>query len=128
MNILRTKKLRKISLNNTRLLTSKSNKDNNSNSKSLVTYGSNLGSTLGMSRLPNNLRSLIYLTSPIYSITVGPLLSDGWLEKYSSNSNARFRFKQSIDKCLYVLTSYFHLSHYCSSLPYIKVSKYNKLY
>jgi hypothetical protein len=119
LKIFLTKNFSKISLNNTRLLLSKTYKDYNSNSRSLVIYGSNLGSTLGMTRLPNNLRNLIYLTSLNYSIIEGHLLSDGWLEKYSSNSNTSFRFKQSIDKSLYVLTSYFYLSHYCSRIPYI---------
>lgn len=73
-----------------------------------------------MSRLPNNfISNLIFLTSLSYSIIVGHLLSDGWLEKFSPNSNTRFRFKQSLEKSLYVLTSFFHLSHYCSRLPYM---------
>ena len=108
-----------IILNNTRFLSSQVYKDYNSNSRSLVIYGSNLGSTLGMTRFLKNLRNLIYLPSWNYSIIVGHLLSDGWLEKYSLNSNTRFKFKQSMDRDLYVLTSYFSLSHYCSRLPYI---------
>ena len=119
MKIFWAKNLSIIILNNTRFLSSQVYKDYNSNSRSLVIYGSNLGSTLGMTRFLKNLRNLIYLPSWNYSIIVGHLLSDGWLEKFSPNSNTRFRFKQSLEKSLYVLTSFFHLSHYCSRLPYI---------
>ena len=48
---------------------------------------------------------------------VGKLLSDGWLEKYSKNSNVRFRFKQSIKQTNYVIHSFMILSHYSSNIP-----------
>lgn len=50
-------------------------------------------------------------------------MSDGWLEKYSSVSNTRFRFKQSITRADYVIHSFMTLSHYCSSLPNIVKSE-----
>ena len=91
----------------------------NNNCKNLVIYGSNLGSILDMGRFSKTLQNLIFLTPNSYSVIAGKLLSDGSLEKYSLNSNTRFKFKQSMDRDLYVLTSYFSLSHYCSRLPYI---------
>lgn len=51
------------------------------NCTSLVPYGTNLGSTLNIGRLSKNLQRLIYLPCNIYSILVGKLLSDGWLDK-----------------------------------------------
>lgn len=50
-------------------------------------------------------------------------MSDGWLEKYSLNSNTRFRFKQAITRSDYVIHSFIALSHYCSNLPNITTSK-----
>jgi len=60
---------------------------------SLVVYGSNLGTTLGMGRFPKDISKLIYLTPISYSVVVGILLSDGWLERGSLTSNTRFVFK-----------------------------------
>jgi hypothetical protein len=57
---------------------------------SLVHYGSNLCSTVNKGRFSVILTNLD--TEP-YSIVVSKLLSDGWLEKYSLNSNTRFKFK-----------------------------------
>lgn len=85
--------------------------------KSLVIYGSNLGSTIGMGRLSVKIRNFIFITPEIHYIIIGKLLSDGWLEKSTLNSNARFRFKQSINRADYVISSFIKLSHYCSSLP-----------
>lgn len=61
-----------------------------SDTTSLVHYGSNLGSTVNKGRFSFILTNLD--TEP-YSIVVSKLLSDGWLEKYSLNSNTRFKFK-----------------------------------
>lgn len=55
MKILRAKNLSNITPNNTRFLSSKICKNYNSNSRSLVVYGSNLGPTLGMPRFSKNL-------------------------------------------------------------------------
>lgn len=99
-----------------------------SNSKNLVVYGSNLGSTINMGRFSFNLKSLIFLTPNNYSIIVGKLLSDGYLNKIkraATNSNTRFRFKQSIIRSDYVIHSFMLLSHYCSNLPYLVKSTRN---
>jgi hypothetical protein len=111
--------------NTTKVLLFKYDNSGENNCRSLVIYGSNLGSTLGIGRFSKSLKNLIYLyLSPnSYSILVGKLLSDGTLEKSSLNSNTRFRFKQSIDRSYYVIESFIHLSHYCSNIPYLTKSK-----
>lgn len=81
----------------------------------MVVYGSNLGSTLGIKRYPNDIKNLIFLTPTAYSIIVGLILSDGYLEK--SNLNARLVFKQSFVKCEYVLNIFMTLHHYSQSIP-----------
>jgi hypothetical protein len=87
---------------------------------SLVVYGSNLGSTLGIGIFPTNISNLIYLTPISYSVVVSILFSDGWLERGSLTSNTRFVFKQSISRSDYVISTFLTLSHYCTSLPLIK--------
>lgn len=91
--------------------------------KDLVPYGTNLGSTVNLGFFPVSLRELIYLPSFYYSVVVGKLLSDGWLERYSSTSNTRFMFKQSIIHIDYVVHSFLILSHYCSNIPSVVKSK-----
>nr|YP_010170425.1 LAGLIDADG homing endonuclease [Phanerochaete carnosa]QRZ60406.1 LAGLIDADG homing endonuclease [Phanerochaete carnosa] len=95
------------------------------NCTSLVPYGTNLGSTLNMDRLSKNLQRLIYLPYNIYSIIVGKLLSDGWLDKENLNANTRFRFKQAVARSDYVIYSFLLLSHYCSSVPNLDLGNSN---
>lgn len=91
------------------------NKINLKSCKSLVVYFTNLGSTLGIKRYPNDIKNLIFLTPTAYSIIVGLILSDGYLEK--SNLSARLVFKQSLVKCKYVLNVFMTLHHYSKSIP-----------
>lgn len=81
----------------------------------MVVYGSNLGSTLGIKRYPNDIKNLIFLTPTAYSIIVGLILSDGYLEK--RNLSARLVFKQSLIKCEYVLNVFMSLHHNSKSIP-----------
>ena len=83
---------------------------------SLVPYGTNLSSTVNIKLSPVSLRQL-NLPSKYYSIVVGKLLSDAWLEKSSPTSNTRLGFKQSIIHSEYVINSFMILSHYCSNQP-----------
>lgn len=99
------------------------NKFGFSNCTSIAIYGSNLGSTVEIGRYSFSLKKFIFLTSDSYSIIVGMLLSDGWLEKYSLNSNTRFKFKQAIFRSDYVIYSFMALSHYCSNMPYTNKGK-----
>lgn len=80
---------RTITTNVTKLL--KTSKFGFSNCTSLVPYGTNLGSTVNMGIFPVSLQKLVSLPPDHYSMVVGKLLSDGWLERYSLNSNTRFR-------------------------------------
>ena len=59
------------------------------------------------------------MPSHLYSIIVGILLSDGWLEKENLNANTRFRFKQVLARSDYIIYSFLLLAHYCSSVPKI---------
>ena len=91
------------------------------NSTSMVIYRYNLGSTIDKGKYSLSLKNLIFLTSNSYSIIVGNLLSDGWLEKssVSQKSNTRFKFNQAISRSDYVISEFMALSHYCSNMPYI---------
>lgn len=103
-------------------LTKTNFKYNNSNKTSIVLFGSNLGPLYNTGKFSKNISKLIYLHPYYYSIVVGMLLSDGWLEKSSINSNTRFRFKQSINRADYVLQIFFVFSHYCFGIPYLTKS------
>ena len=87
--------------------------------RAIVIYGSNIGSNIDKGRFSLIVKNSIVLHIKPYSIIVGKLLSDGWLDKYSLNSNVRFKFKQSINRSDYVIYSWMGLSHYCSNIPYI---------
>lgn len=87
--------------------------------KAIVIYGSNIGSNIDKGKFSLIVKNSIVLHIEPYSIIVGKLISDGWLDKYSLNSNVRFKFKQSINCSDYVNYSWISLSHYCSSIPNI---------
>ena len=106
-----------------RLKSANLNKLEYTNCTSLVLYGSNLGSTINIGRLPRNVQKIVYLPSQLYSIVVGILLSDGWLEKENLNANTRFRFKQVLARSDYIIYSFLLLAHYCSSIPKIVIGK-----
>lgn len=104
------------------------NRNKNENSKGaackdLVLWGKDLGSSVGSGRLTKIERNMIKLAPTPYSIIVGLLLSDGWLTLSTDKSlNARLGFKQSLDKCSYVLFVFNQLSHYCTSVPSLTTS------
>ena len=100
-----------------RLKSANLNKLEYTNCTSLVLYGSNLGSTINIGRLPRNVQKIVSLPSQLYSIVVGILLSDGWLEKENLNANTRFRFKQVLARSDYIIYSFLLLALYCSSIP-----------
>jgi hypothetical protein len=54
-----------------------------------------------------------------YSIFIGILLSDAWLQCNAGKGNARLGLKQTLKNSPYLLDVFFKLSHYCSSYPRI---------
>lgn len=96
------------------------NKSNTIDSKILVLWGTNLGSTAKSGRLTKIVRNMIELPSYQKSVIVGLLLSDGWLSRSESKNekNARLGFRQSKDKFEYVWHIFNVLSHYCERYPY----------
>jgi len=91
--------------------------NSNQQCTSVVLWGSNLSSTIGL-RYSNKLRDMVLLPPFKYSIVIGLILSDGWLQKGKYNKNARLGLKQSIKNIEFLLWIYNLLSHYCQSPPY----------
>ena len=88
---------------------------------SLVVWGTNLTSTVGIGRSTEQVKDMIKLPLHQYSIIVGLLLSEGWLAIPTKTSkNARLGFEQSYSRFEYVWFVFNALSHYCSSLPTVK--------
>jgi LAGLIDADG DNA endonuclease family len=88
--------------------------------KSLVIYGSNLSSTVGI-KFNRTQLAMVKLASYQYSVIIGLLLSDGWLTIASKTSkNARLGFQQSLAKVRYILFVFNILSHYCSNGLYFR--------
>ena len=87
--------------------------------KSIVIFGTNLTSTVGIKFTRKQL-AMVQLAPYQNSVIIGLLLSDGWLIFASKTSkNARLGFKQSLDHSEYVLFVFNILSHYCSSNPHV---------
>nr|UYR50857.1 hypothetical protein [Morchella crassipes] len=85
---------------------------------SLVVWGTNLTSSVGVGKFSKQIRDMIKLPPYQYSVTVGLLLSDGWLILSSSKSkNVRLGFQQSYSHKEYIYFVFSILSPYCSSLP-----------
>lgn len=63
------------------------NKFGITNCTSLVPYGSDIVLTINIGRLLKNIQRLTYSPTWFYSIVVGKLLTDGWLEKENLNAN-----------------------------------------
>ena len=90
------------------------------NEKSLVLWGSNLGSTAG-TRYTKYVLSIINLPNDIKSIIVGIILSDGHIALNSKGKNAYLILNQSLAKSAYVYFVFSFLSHYCQSYPKLSV-------
>lgn len=85
--------------------------------KSIVVFGTNLTSTVGIKFSLTQL-AMVRLAPYQYNVIIGLLLSDGWLTIASKSSkNARLGFSQSADHASYVWFVFNILSHYCSSSP-----------
>lgn len=60
----------------------------------------------------------MYIFPPYqYSVIIGLLLSDGWLNYSKGSANPRLGFKQSLEKSFYVYHVFSILAPFCSSMP-----------
>jgi len=88
--------------------------------KSVVVFGKNLTSTVGM-RFSRTELAMVELAPYQHSVIIGLLLSDGWLTFASKTTkNARLGFQQSLYKSAYTLFVFSLLSHYCSTSPKLR--------
>lgn len=86
---------------------------------SLVIYGSNLASTVNYPKYTRIIQNMINIPIEHYSIFIGVLLSDAWLQCNAGKGNARLGLKQTLKNSPYLLDVFFKLSHYCPSYPRI---------
>ncbi len=96
----------------------------NKKCKYIVVYGTNLSSTVGYPYYTAIVRHMVGIPIHIYNILIGLILSDGWLA-INKEGNARFGFKQSLSKFLYLFFIFLKLSHYCSVYPSLVKTKLN---
>ena len=88
----------------------------NRNCKSLVVYGSNLGSTINFLYYNRFIRNIVNIPTNLNSIILGIILSDGHLFKNKAN-NTLFSFKQTIDRFDYFWSVFNKFSHFCQGYP-----------
>lgn len=86
---------------------------------SLVVYGTNLSSTVNYPKYTRIIHCMINIPIEHYSIFIGLLLSDAWLQCNLGKGNARLGIKQTLNNSSYLLDVFFKLSHYCPSYPII---------
>src|SRR5271169_1044337 len=105
------------------ILNLKKMKNNNYliNEKSLVLWGSNLGSTVG-TKYTKYVLSIINLPNDIKSIMVGIIISDGHIALNSKGKNAYLILNQSLSHSAYLSFVFSFLCHYCQSYPKFSVS------
>lgn len=90
---------------------------------SIVVWGTNLSSSIGLGRFSKQENRIILLSPYCYSLTVGLLLSDAGLQKGKPHWNAQLVFKQSLSSFKYFWKVFMDLSHYCSSMPHLDIGK-----
>lgn len=96
----------------------------NTTIKSLVSYGTNLSSTVNYPYITDIIRYMTDIPKNLEPLLVGIIISDGWLQRNKKNKSdlTRLGFKQSINKIEYFYLVYNKLSHYCSSQPNLAFS------
>jgi len=77
-----------------------------------------LGSSVGSGKITKYIRNITPFYLYTFSVLVGIILTDGWLQKNQSNWNARFGLKQGMANFEYLWHVFQILSPYCQSLPY----------
>lgn len=80
----------------------------NNNCQDQVVYGSNLSSTIRYPFYTKITRHMIKIPKNTYNMLIGVIISDGWL--IVQKSEARFGFKQSLDKFEYFYTVFSKLT------------------
>ena len=85
---------------------------------SLVVWGQNLSSSIGLGRFTKQESNMIRISAFQESVITGLMLSDGWLTFASKgHKSARLGFKQSLSHFGYFWFVFSILSPYCSSIP-----------
>jgi hypothetical protein len=102
----------------------------NNKCKDLVIYGSNLETSIHLSKYSSIVSYMINIPNNIIYILTGLILSDGYIsykpeskkikEGIKTTVNSRFYIKQSIKHVSYLIYVYSLLSHYCISPPRLK--------
>lgn len=88
---------------------------------SLVVWGTNLTSTVGMGRFTKQVRDTIQLPKFQKSVIIGLILSDGWLRFASKTSKSTLLgLKQSLAHSDYLWFVFSSLSHYCNNTPILR--------
>jgi len=88
----------------------------NNTCKSLVVYGSKLGSNIGYKFNSNHLNDL-YLTSFIKQVLVGLLLGDANIRQPGKNGNPQIQYNQGFIHLNYILHIFLILSPIVTHLP-----------
>nr|AYE93199.1 LAGLIDADG homing endonuclease [Termitomyces sp.] len=96
--------------------------------KSLVPFGTNLGTGIGGGRVLKKNSQMYKLHNYPYSVIIGLMLSDGWTDFPKDKNNARLGFSQSFDKFEYFWNVFNILEHYCAGLPTFRIRKRTKNY
>jgi len=91
----------------------------------LISFGSNISSTVNYPKYTIILQHMVILPNYIKSIIIGLLLSDAWMQKYNKRGQARLVFKQSFSHIEYLLYTFYILCHYCKSYPIMQYAKLN---
>nr|UEV87057.1 hypothetical protein [Grifola frondosa] len=88
----------------------------NNKVKSLVLYGTNQGSTLGLRLTQNNLNNL-FLTQIQKDIIIGIMLGDCHIKKISVNGQPMIQYNQGFVHLPYVLFLFQYLTPLCTHYP-----------